>query len=153
MKLKLLIFFLLIPVVIYANEVKKVVIDLRTGDLKTFEDLVNGIANNIQYYQNKLEDLKVVIVAHGNSYKFFLKDLSNTIYKNDKEVIKKQKTLYQRLKNLVDFYGVKIEICEVGMKARGLKKENLYEFVKPVYTAMTGLVEWQNKGYAYMIIP
>ncbi|RUM47284.1 MAG: hypothetical protein DSY47_07025, partial [Hydrogenothermus sp.] len=115
--------------------------------------LINGIANNIQYYQNKLEDLKVVIVAHGNSYKFFLKDLSNTMYKNDKEVIKKQKLLYQRLKNLVEFYGVKIEICEVGMKARGLKKENLYEFVKPIYTALTGLVEWQNKGYAYMIVP
>ena len=38
------------------------------------------------------------------------------------------------------------------MKARGLKKENLYEFVKPIYTALTGLVEWQNKGYAYMIV-
>lgn len=153
MRLKVIISFLLIPFIIYANEVKKVVIDLRTGDLKTFEDVINGIANNIQYYQNKLEDLKVIIVAHGNSYKFFLKDLSSTIYKNDKEIVKKQKLLYQRLKNLVEFYGVKIEICEVGMKTRGLKKENLYEFVKPIYTALTGLVEWQNKGYAYMIVP
>jgi len=153
MRLRLIIFFLLVPFIIYASEVKKVVIDLRTGDLKTFEDLINGIANNIQYYQNKLEDLKVVIVAHGNSYKFFLKDLTNTMYKNDKEVIEKQKILYQRLKNLVEFYGVKIQICEAGMKSRKLKKENLYKFVKPVYTALTGVVEWQNKGYAYMIIP
>jgi len=153
MGIKAIILFLLIPFIIYANEVKKVVIDLRTGDLKTFEDVINGIANNVQYFQSKLEDLKVVIVAHGNSYKFFLKDLSSTIYRNDREVIKKQKGLYQRLKNLVEFYGVKIEICEVGMKTRGLKKEDLYEFVKPIYTALTGLVEWQNKGYAYMIVP
>jgi len=135
------------------DEVKKVIIDLRTGDTDTFLGLINGIANNIQYYQSKLEDLKVVIVAHGNSYKFFLKDLSNTIYKNDKKVLKMQKEIYSRLKNLVDFYGVRIEICEVGMKARNLSKDNLYEFVHPVYTALTGVVDWQSKGYAYMVVP
>ena len=85
-KLKVIILFLLVPFIIYANEVKKVVIDLRTGDLKTFEGLlINSIANNIQYYQNKLEDLKIVIIAHRNSYKLFLKDLSNTVYKTIKQ--------------------------------------------------------------------
>ena len=154
MKKILTFLFLMIFSFSYAqeDEVKKVVFDLRTGDLKKFEELINGIAKHIDYYRNRLEDLKVVVVAHGNSYKFFLKDLSKTPYKNDKELLKKHKELYERLKNLHDFYGVKFEICELGMKARKLDIKNLYKFVKPVYSALTGLVEWQNKGYAYMPI-
>jgi len=35
MKLKIFIFLTLFPLFIFASEVKKVVIDLRTGDLKT----------------------------------------------------------------------------------------------------------------------
>jgi hypothetical protein len=132
------------------EEVHKVVFDLRTGSIHKFEMLINGIAKHIDYYRNKLQDLKVVIVAHGNSYKFFLKDLSNTPYKKDWELIAKQKEIYERLKNLHDIYGVKFEICKMGMEARNLDVNNLYEFVKPVHSALTGLVEWQNKGYAYM---
>ncbi|RMA97129.1 DsrE family protein [Hydrogenothermus marinus] len=153
--MKKVLFFLLVLIFSsYAkdNEVRKVVFDLRTGDIKKFENTINGIAKHIDYYESQFKTLKVVIVAHGDSYKFFLKDLSKTPYKNDKELLKKQKLLYERLKNLHDFYKVKFEICKLGMEARHLDISNLYPFVKPVYSALVGLVEWQNKGYAYMPI-
>jgi len=149
-KVIFLILFFVLSSFAEESEIKKVVFDFRTGDIKKFEEWINGIAKHIDYYRNKLEDLKVVIVAHGDSYKFFLKDLSKTPYKNDKELLKRQKEFYERLKNLHDFYGVKFEICKLGMIARKLDLNNLYPFVKPVHSALTGLVEWQNKGYAYM---
>lgn len=73
------------------NEVRKVVFDLRTGDIKKFENTINGIAKHIDYYESQLKTLKVVIVAHGDSYKFFLKDLSKTPYKNDNKAFEKTK--------------------------------------------------------------
>ncbi len=136
----------------FGQEIHKVVIDLRTGDIKKFEaGILKGLSTVIQGYRDKLEDMKVVVVAHGNSYKFFLKDLSKTPYKNDKELLKKHKELKERLETLVKFYGVRFEICEAGMKARGLDIKNLYPFVKPIPTALNGIVEWQEKGYSYMI--
>lgn len=136
-----------------AEEIKKVVIDFRSGDIKSFEGyILSGLSQNIQYYREKLEDLKVVVVIHGNGYKFFIKDLQNSPYQDDRKLMEKQKEFKERLENLVRFYGVKFEICEAGMKARGISMDSLYPFVKPIYSALTGLVEWQQKGYAYILI-
>ncbi|RMG76418.1 MAG: hypothetical protein D6707_12330, partial [Bacteroidetes bacterium] len=113
--------------------------------------ILKGLSYVIQGYRNRLEDMKVVVVAHGDSYKFFIENLSKTTYKNDKKLLEKQKDIKERLENLVKFYGVKFEICKAGMIARKLDLDNLYPFVKPIPTALNGIVEWQEKGYKYMI--
>ena len=134
-------------------EERKVVIDLTTGDLKRFElYLLSGLATNISYYKNKLIDIDVVVVVHGNAYKFFIKDLSKSPYKEEKQLIKKQYEIYQRLKSLHDIYNVKFQICEAGLKSRKIDLKNIYDFVKPVYTVFVALVDLQNKGYAYFPI-
>jgi len=136
----------------FGNDIHKAVIDLRTGDIDRFENgVLKGLSYVIQGYRDRLEDMKVVVVAHGESYKFFLKDLSKTPYRNDKKLLEKQKEIKERLENLVKFYGVKFEICKAGMIARKLDLGNLYPFVKPIPTALNGIVEWQEKGYKYMI--
>lgn len=148
----LLAFFLLLTLPLKAQEVHKAVIDLRTGDISKFENsILKGIPYVIETYRTKLEDLKVVVVAHGNSYKFFLKSLKNTPYENDKKLAKKQKEIGERLKNLVDVYKVRFEICEAGMKARKIPIKNLYPFVKPIPTALNGIIHWQEEGYKYML--
>ncbi len=135
-----------------AQEVHKAVIDLRIGNLSNFENsILKGIPYVIEIYRNKLENLKVVVVAHGNSYKFFLKELKNTPYKEDKELLKKYKEIGERLKSLVKVYNVRFEICEAGMRARKIPVENLYPFVKPVPTALNSIIYWQEKGYKYML--
>ncbi len=134
------------------QDVAKIVIDFRSGDLHIFENyLINGLANNIQYYRDNLKELKVVVVVHGDGYKFFVKNLDKSPYKNEIQLKKKRKELKERLENLVKFYGVRFEMCKAGMKARGISEDNIYPFVKPVYSALVGLVYWQNKGYAYMV--
>ncbi len=137
---------------IQAQEVHKAVIDLRTGDISRFENsILKGIPYVIETYRNKLEDLKVVVVAHGNSYKFFLKDLKNTPYEKEKNLVKKHKEIGERLKNLVKTYNVRFEICEAGMRARKIPAEKLYPFVKPAPTALNSIIYWQEKGYKYML--
>lgn len=151
-KFVLLIFLFITSLSRGEDEVAKVVIDFRSGDLHIFENyLINGLANNIQYYRDNLKELKVVVVVHGDGYKFFIKNLDKSPYKDDIQLKKKQKELRERLENLVKFYGVRFEMCKAGMKTRGISEDNIYSFVKPVYSALVGLVNWQNKGYAYMV--
>ncbi|SNZ06834.1 hypothetical protein SAMN06265182_0814 [Persephonella hydrogeniphila] len=147
-----IIFILFVYLPVSSEEVEKVVIDFRTGSIEKFEFyLLKGVVNNIQHYRNSLKELKVVVVVHGNGYKFFIKNLDKSPYRDDKELKKRQKEFRERLENLVKFYGVKFEICEAGLKARGISIDNLYPFVKPVYSALKGIVHWQNLGYAYML--
>ncbi len=132
---------------------RKVLINLTTGDIRKFEYyLLSGLQKNIEYYRNRLIEVDVVVVIHGNAYKFFIKDLSKTDYKNEKELIKRQFEFYQRLKALHDMYNVKFEVCLAGLKNRKISTENIYKFVKPVYTAFVALVDYQSSGYALIDI-
>lgn len=117
---------------------KKVVYDLKTGDTETLERvLVSGVMRNSVYYQNKLQELKVKVVIHGDSYKFFQKESQMT------ELGKKLKTLHES-------YGVEFEICKVGMKKRDISEQSLYPFVTVVPNASLALIDAQNEGYAYL---
>ena len=147
----LLILLFLFPSL--SQEIEKVVIDFRSGDINRFENyILKGLAQNIQHYREELKDLKVVVVVHGNGYKFFIKDLERSPYREDKVLRKKQKELKERIENLVKFYNVRFEICSIGLKTRGISEDNIYPFVKPVFSALKGIVRWQNKGYAYMLL-
>ncbi len=150
--LKIFLFVMFFSFSVFGEEVHRAVIDLRIGDVKKFENSVlKGLSFVIQSYRNKLQDLKVVVVAHGDSYKFFLKNLEKTPYRHDAELLKRQKDIKERLENLVKLYGVRFEICEAGMKSRNLEISNLYPFVKPVPTALNAVIEWQERGYHYML--
>ncbi len=135
------------------GEERKVVIDLKTGDIKKLKIyLLSGLSNMIEYYKNNLTDLKAVVVIHGDAYKFFIKDLKNSPYADDKVLKKEQKELYQRLKTLHQIYGVRFEMCDIGRKARKIPKGSIYPFVHLEYSAGVSLINWQNKGYAYLPI-
>ncbi len=146
-----LVFFLLYFSA-FSQDVHRVVVDFRSGDIREFEGfLLKGLSSNIQHYRDRLEELKVVVVIHGNGYKFFIKNLQKSPY-SDEELMKRQKEFKERLENLVKFYGVRFEICSLGLKARGISEDNIYDFVKSVYSALESLVNWQNRGYAYILL-
>lgn len=120
---------------------KKVVYDLKTGDMEKAEKyLVSAIIRNVTYYQNHFEELHVIVVIHGDSYKFF--------QKGSKDM--KMTELGKKLLSLHDSYNVSFEMCEVGMKKREIKKESLYPYVKIVQNATIALIDAQNDGYAYL---
>ncbi len=131
--------------------VHKVVFDLTTGNQKVLEkSIISGIIAQKNYYGDKLEELEVAVVIHGDAYKFFVKALSSTKYKNETLLLKTREVLEKRLQSLNRDYHVEFLICEVGMKKNGLTEKDIYPFVTPVANSTIGLIEKQNEGYAYI---
>lgn len=141
--------------VVHSDEevVKKVVYNLTTGDIKQIERrLIGGIISHTTYYQNKLEELDVIVIVHGDSYKFFMKDLNNTAYAYQPKLVEKSKELQKRLSSLSKQYNVKFFVCEAGVINKKLNPKAFYSFVSMVHNAAIGLIDAQNDGYAYLAI-
>ena len=133
--------------------VKKALYDLTTGNINVLKQkLIHNIISNIEYYKSKKEQLKVRVVVHGDAYKFFMEDLNNTAYAYEPKLLKNKKDLQKSFNDLVNVYHVEFWICGAGMKHRHLKKDALYPFVTVVHNAMTGLIDSQSQGYAYVPI-
>jgi uncharacterized protein len=144
-------FFILAFSSVCSAQDRKAVYDLTSGDAEKIESrLLNGIKFLTDYYKNQHDEFKAVVVISGNSYKYFIEDLENSPYKDEKDLLEVQKKFRPLLKELNDDYGVRFDMCGAGMKARNIKAESLYSFVhsdkaQPIY-----MINWQNKGYAYM---
>jgi len=149
-------FLLLISFIAFLNandSSKKVVFDLTTGDVKVFEKKVlSGIANFKSHYESNFQELEVAVVIHGGAYKFFVNDPTISPFKDDKILLKEHKQLKSRLSSLAEMYDVEFLMCNNRRKSLGMKKENLYTFVKLVPNATVGLIDKQNEGYAYVPI-
>jgi intracellular sulfur oxidation DsrE/DsrF family protein len=148
---------LLCMTILEANETeeksKKVVYNLTTGDITHLEkSLIGGIISHTTYYQSKLQELEVRVIIHGDAYKFFMKDLNNTAYAYQPNLIAKKSSLEKRLTTLAKQYNVTFFVCEIGATHRKLNKKAFYPFVSMVHNAAIGLIDAQNDGYAYLAI-
>ena len=153
--MKLIMIVLLSTAAIKADEevVKKVVYNLKTGDITKLErQLIGGIITHTTYYQNKLEELDVRVIVHGDAYKFFMKDLNHTAYAYQPKLVAKKSDLQKRLGTLSKQYGVKFLVCKAGVESRKLNKKAFSPFVSMVENAAIGLIDAQNDGYAYLAV-
>lgn len=134
-------------------EVKKAVFDLTTSSIATLEGrMIKGTVFTKKHYKSLSKELDAIVIIHGGAYKFFLKDLSVTKYKTEKELQNREEEIHEKLASLVKDHNVKFLMCGVGMKKNGIEKENLLEFVEVIPSAMTGLIDAQNDGYAFVPI-
>lgn len=140
--------------ILFAEEgVKQVVFDLKTGDIASFEKKVlQGIAYHKAHYEGKLEKLDVAVVIHGDAYKFFVKDLKNSPYKNDRKLIEGQEQLGKRLATMANTYEVEFLMCEATMRTLKIDQSNVYDFVKLTPNSTIGLIDKQNEHFAYIPI-
>jgi uncharacterized protein len=130
---------------------KKVVYNLTTSDVSTFEKkILKGIVANKTHYESTLDELDVAVVIHGGAYRFFVKDLDKTVYKDDAKLQKVYAELKKRIKSMAETYDVEFLMCGVGMKKNGLTKKTVVDFVEVVPNASIGLIDKQNEGYAYI---
>lgn len=133
--------------------VKKAVFDLKTGSIETFEKKVlQGIAFHKTHYEGNLEKLDTAVVIHGDAYKFFIKDLKNSPYKNDKKLDAVHDQLSKRITTMSSTYEVEFLMCEATMRALKIDKSNVYDFVKLTPNSTIGLIDKQQEGYAYIPI-
>jgi len=129
---------------------QKVVFDVTTGDVDKLEKgLIRTIDGLVAYYKANDIEYKIAVVISGKAYKYFVKDLKNSPYKSKLEVDRAQKKLAPQLQHL-HAKGVEFDMCQAGMKARGLDKKVLYNYVVTTKNKSVYLIEWQNRGYAYL---
>jgi len=132
-------------------EERKAVFDLRSGDPERIEArLVNDIKYMVDHYKERNIEFKPVVVISGRSYKYFIEDLEDSPYKDDEELVAEQSKFRGLFKELSDEYGVKFEMCVVGMNDQNIKAESLYSYVKAEKLQAVYLIDWQNAGYAYV---
>lgn len=151
MKKIIIIFFAIVELLKADEDLLKLVLDLTTSDVHKFEKtILKGVSLNKAYYESKFKELEVVVIIHGGAYKFFIKNLASSPFKDDKKLSKVAKEFSVRIKSLAQTYEVKFLICEAGMDKHQLKKEDVYDYVKLIPNAMIGLIDTQNDGFAYI---
>ena len=130
----------------------KVVYDLRTGDAKKISTLTKSIKAVATHYIEKKKNYKIAVVIGGDSYKFFVDDLKFSPYDEDLELKKFKPKIESKLRELSDVYDVNFTMCDVGIEARAIPEDSLYDFVEAKKTRTIYVIEFQNDGYAYIPI-
>jgi len=144
------IFLFAITSTSFADE-RKAVFDLRTDDPEKIEvRLLGDLKYLSNYYKEQGHEFKAVVVISGKSYKYFIEDLANSPYKDEKDLVKLQQTFRPLMQELVDDYDVRFEMCEVGMTARNISPDSLYPFVHADKSQPVLMIDWQTAGYAYL---
>ena len=117
------------------------------GDPQRFSQLLTNINNHLSVYEFDTLKVKIVLVAHGAGLKFFLEDLSDTPWANDKI----DPELYKRFTGLTKF-GVEAYLCEITYKRQNIDvaKTRKDSFLKFVPSGVAAVAELQSKGFAYL---
>lgn len=133
------------------EESAKVVYDLTTSNLAKFEkNILKGIAINKAHYEGEFKELEVAVVIHGGAYRFFVKDIQNTIFKKETQLVKVYPQLKKRIATMADTYEVKFFMCKAAMKRNHLKEKEIVNFVQIIPNSTIGLIDKQNQGFAYL---
>jgi len=148
--IKVMVLGLLLSVGSLIAAEQKVVFDVTTGDAAKIEKgLVRTISGLVKYYDANEIDYKIVVVISGKAYKYFVNDLKDSPYKGKMKVARAQTNLAPQLQKLHD-QGIEFDMCQAGMKAHGINKKSLYSYVVTEKNKSVYLIEWQNRGYAYL---
>jgi intracellular sulfur oxidation DsrE/DsrF family protein len=117
------------------------------GDPQRFSQLLTNMNNHLSVYEFDTMRVKLVVVTHGAGVQFFLDDLSDTPWANNKI----DPDLYKRFTALTKF-GVEAYLCEITFKRNkiDLAKAKKDSFLKFVPSGVATVAELQSKGYAYL---
>jgi intracellular sulfur oxidation DsrE/DsrF family protein len=150
---KIILLLALLGVLQADDDAVKVVFDLTTSNLQTFEKkMLKGIAVHKAHYEGQLKELEVAVVIHGSAYKFFVKDPANSPFASDKELVKAQPELAKRIESMATTYEVAFLMCDSGRVSNKLQKNEIYDFVTMVPNSTIGLIDKQQEGFAYLPI-
>ncbi len=135
------------------EDVAKVVFDLTTNDLQTFErKVLKGIVAHKTYYEGNLKELDVAVVIHGGAYKFFVKEPQHSPFSDDQKLIEAHPTLQKRIAIMADTYEVTFLMCKAALPKNKLQEKEIYDFVTMVPNATIGLINKQQEGFSYVPI-
>ncbi len=150
--MKIVMIFLLMLSFAQANEeTARVVYDLTTSDMAKFEkNILKGIVANKNHYEGHLKELEAVVVIHGGAYRFFVKKIEDTIFKDDVKLSKEYTEFKKRIAILSDTYEVEFLMCKAALPRHKLEAKDIVDFVKIIPNSTMGLIDKQNEGFAYI---
>ena len=119
------------------------------GDPGRIGQMITNINNHLSVYDNDPFKLKIVVVAHGQGIKPFLKDLDGTPWA--KETVPPD--LFERFEGLSKL-GVDIYLCRITFTRNkiDLAKSRTDTFIKLVPSGIATVAALQSKGFAYVKI-
>lgn len=132
-------------------QLAKVVWHVDFSDPKRLSAMIQNVNNMVSTYQGNFQeyDVRIVFVAAG--IRFVTEDaLRNTPFAEDAAFRKQRKDLIQRLNQLRELHGVKLELCEITRESLNLPRDKIIAGVTPVASGVVRIAELQSKGYAYL---
>jgi uncharacterized protein len=117
------------------------------GDPARFSQMLNNINNHYSVYEGDPFKVRLVIVAHSASIKFFLEDLAGTPW--EKETI--DPAIYKRFLGLTKL-GLEAYLCQITYKRLNVDmgKTRSDVSLKFVPSGVATVAELQAKGFAYL---
>lgn len=117
------------------------------GDAARFEQTLNNISNHYSAYNGDPFALQLAIIAHGGGIKFFLDNLENTQWKDEKLPAE----LFERAASLSK-NGLKVHLCEITFKRNKLdpSRAKQADFISFVPSGVATVAALQTKGFAYV---
>ncbi len=136
-----------------APSMAKVVWHVDFSEPRRLSAMIQNVNNMVTTYQNDLMDYDVRIVFLAGGIRFVTDDpLARTPFAEDAEYKKQRPELIQRLQQLREFYGVKLELCEITREALNLPKEKIIPGVTSVRSGVVRIAELQAQGFSYLKI-
>lgn len=134
-----------------APQLARVVWHVDFGAPKRLSAMIQNVNNMVSTYQGSLQEYDVRVVFLAAGIRFVTDDpLSRTPFAEDAQLRQQRKDLIQRLHQLRELHGVKLEYCELTREAINLPKDKIIAGVEPVTSGVVRIAELQSKGYAYL---
>lgn len=131
--------------------VAKVVWHVDFAESRRLSAMIQNVNNMVTTYQGNLQDYDVRIVFLAGGIRFVTEDpLKNTPFAEDVEFRKTRPDLIQRLTQLRDLHGVKLEYCQLTIEAIGLPANKIIPGVAGVRSGVVRIAELQGQGFAYL---
>ena len=120
-------------------------------------DIAAGIGKALYYTRGLIEaykdmgvtpeDLKISVVIRGAAAYWLLKPDAYQMHVSDIFAFNPNEKIVADLIAL----GVSVEICNITMKSKGWKPENILPDVKIVHDGYTRVIDLQLQGYAHLV--
>jgi intracellular sulfur oxidation DsrE/DsrF family protein len=134
-----------------APSMAKVVWHVDFSDPRRLSAMIQNVNNMVTTYQNDLMDYDVRIVFLAGGIRFVTEDpLERTPFAEDASFKKERPELIQRLQQLRELYGVKLELCEITREALNLPKDRIIPGVTSVRSGVVRIAELQSQGFSYL---
>ena len=117
------------------------------GDAGRIGQMITNINNHLSVYDHDPFRIKIVVVAHGQGIKPFLKDLEGTPWSKDTV----PSDIFARYEGLSKF-GVEVYLCQITYKRLNIDpaRTRKDEFLRFVPSGVATVAELQGKGFAYL---